>query len=795
MNPKTWKEVEELFHRVCEMSPIQQQEFLNKLKKNKPAVAKEVKSMLESHLTAGSFLEESILDERFISKSERIGPWKILDEIGKGGMSTVYLAQRDDGTFDREVAVKFLHGMMPGGEMYRRMLAEQKILARLQHKNIAQLYDAGITDNGRPYFILEFIDGTSLMEWCNKRKLDFDERLTIFEQVCEAVQFAHQRLIVHRDLKPGNILIDQEGTVKLLDFGIAKILESDAEEESPITRTGLFLMTPEYASPEQVKNSAITTATDVYQLGLLLCELLTGSLPYDIDGQKPLEAGAVIIGKEPTKPSTLVKTAQAEPQIRDYSPKKLKKRIKGDIDNIVLKALRKEPERRYDSASQMLEDIRRYRKNLPVSARPEDSLYRSKKFIQRNRTIVASAATILVVLIASLIYSQNQARTAERERENAQQGFEIIQELSGTLIFDIYDNISELPGSTPSREIIVEKALVYLDQLAANTTPDENLHLYLAEAYRKIGDVQGNPTNANLGLHKEALQSYQTALNYLTPIVENNLENLNAQESLAMLHGRISDVYRTLGNLSESREQMIQSLERYDDLRNQAPDNPHIVRSFALANIKMGDLMGNPNFTSLEMPVRALDYYAEGEEILKPLYESNPDDGFNTRLLGLVYERFGDIYSYQGSFDEAADYFEDSMELRKKLAEMDPSNNEALRDEAVAYEKLADVHQQNGNLNEALTNYSKSMEIFARLAAIDPRNVQARQSLAISYLHLGDLHYHPDHYSFQDPETALTYFNRSHEILQDVYDTDGSNIRTERLISIVERRKDMIATL
>ena len=262
-----------------------------------------------------------------------------------------------------------------------------------------------------------------------------------------------------------------------------------------------------------------------------------------------------------------------------------------------------------------------------------------------------------------------------------------------------------------------------------------------------------------------------------------------------MLHGSISDVYRTLGNLSESREQMIQSLERYDDLRNQAPDNPHIVRSFALANIKMGDLMGNPNFTSLEMPVRALDYYAEGEEILKPLYESNPDDGFNTRLLGLVYERFGDIYSYQGSFDEAADYFEDSMELRKKLAEMDPSNNEALRDEAVAFEKLADVHQQNGNLNEALTNYSKSMEIFARLAAIDPRNVQARQSLAISYLHLGDLHYHPDHYSFQDPETALTYFNRSHEILQDVYDTDGSNIRTERLISIVERRKDMIATL
>ncbi|NBB75833.1 MAG: tetratricopeptide repeat protein [Bacteroidetes bacterium] len=443
----------------------------------------------------------------------------------------------------------------------------------------------------------------------------------------------------------------------------------------------------------------------------------------------------------------------------------------------------------------MLEDIRRYRKNLPVSARPEDSLYRSKKFIQRNRTIVASAVTVLVVLIASLIYSQNQARTAERERESAQQGFEIIQDLSGTLIFDIYDNISELPGSTPSRKIIVEKALVYLDQLAANTTPDENLHLYLAEAYRKIGDVQGNPTNANLGLHREALESYQTSLNYLAPLVENDAENLSARESLAMLHGRMSDVYRTLGNLAESREQMTQSLKQYDDLRNEAPDKPHILRSYALANIKMGDLMGNPNFTSLEMPVIALDYYAESEEILKPLFASNPDDVFNIRLLGLVFERFGDIYSYQGSYDEAAEYFEDSMELRKKLAEMDPSNSEALRDEAIAYEKLADVHQQNGNLNEALRNYSMSMEIFTRLAAIDPRNVQAQQSLAISYLHLGDLHYHTENFSFQNPEKALTFFNQSYEILQNVYDTDGSNIRTERLISILERRKDMIASL
>lgn len=795
MDPKTWKDIEEYFHRACEMTPIQQQEFLDELKNSKPAVAEEVRKMLESHHSAGSFLEESILDENYISKGERIGPWKILDEIGKGGMSTVYLAQRDDGTFDRKVAVKFLHGMMPGSEMYRRMIAEQKILARLQHKNIAQLYDAGITDNGRPYFILEFIDGTSLVEWCNKRKLNFEDRLTIFEQVCEAVQFAHKRLIVHRDLKPNNILIDQDGTVKLLDFGIAKILESDTKEETPITRTGLFLMTPEYASPEQVKDNAITTATDVYQLGLLLCELLTGSLPYDIDGKKPLEAGAVIIGKEPKKPSTLITSAQAELQIKHSSPRQLKKRLQGDIDNIVLKALRKEPERRYDSSSQMLDDIRRYRKNLPVLARPEDSLYRSRKFIQRNRTAVASAVIILFVLIASLIYSQNQARIAERERENAQRGFENIQELAGTMIFDIYDNIAELPGSTPSREIIVERALVYLDQLASNTTPDESLHLYLAEAYRKIGDVQGNPTNANLGLHREALESYQTALDYLIPIVDNNVENLNAQEALAMLHGRISDIFRTLGNLAESREHMTQSLEQYEHLRNQSPDNPNIIRSFALANIKMGDLLGNPNFTSLEMPVRALDYYGDGEKILKPLYESNPDNVFNTRLLGLVYERIGDIYSYQGSFDRAATYFQDSMELRKKLAEMDPSNNEALRDEAIAYEKLADVHQQNGNLDGALTNYLMSMEIFTRLADIDPRNVQAQQSLAISYLHLGDLHYSPDNNSFQDAEKALNYFNQSFEILQQVYDTDGSNIRTERLISILDRRKNMMEEL
>ena len=270
MSSDKWQTVEEIFHIAIELNFEDQQIYFEKIAATHPDLLFHVKKLLKSHQTSGAFLSGTVLDDIIVQTGEHVGPWKVIREIGRGGMSTVYLAERDDGTFKRNVAIKFLHGLSPGKEMIERLRAEQNILAGLNHKFICKLLDAGIKDAGRPYFIMEYIDGDAIDLYCKNHELNVDERLELFMQVCEAVQYAHQRLIVHRDIKPSNILVDREGNVKLLDFGIAKLVDEDPEIDITQINTGLFLMTPQYASPEQIEQQLITTATDVYALGLLL---------------------------------------------------------------------------------------------------------------------------------------------------------------------------------------------------------------------------------------------------------------------------------------------------------------------------------------------------------------------------------------------------------------------------------------------------------------------------------------------------------------------------------------------
>ena len=262
MDAERWQLIEDHFHQALELSGSAQQAYLDGLEAKNPDIARMVRQLMDSHHASDSFLNRELLFDQNLESGVQIGPWKIIRQIGKGGMSTVYLAERADGKFERQVAIKSLQGIMPGRERYQRIIKEQQILARLQHKNIAQLLDAGITGEGRPYFILEYVDGEPVTQWCNNNNIGIDGRLRIFTQICEAVQYAHQQLIVHRDLKPSNILVTKDGTVKLLDFGIAKILDENPEDNLAITQTGLRLMTPEYASPEQVNGEPVTTATE-----------------------------------------------------------------------------------------------------------------------------------------------------------------------------------------------------------------------------------------------------------------------------------------------------------------------------------------------------------------------------------------------------------------------------------------------------------------------------------------------------------------------------------------------------
>ncbi|MGH9938558.1 MAG: serine/threonine protein kinase, partial [Blastocatellia bacterium] len=344
-----------------------------------------VAQMLRDYDEAADFLEKplsinastvALADESRQAIGRMIGPYRIVREIGRGGMSAVYLAERADDIYSKQVAVKLVWPGLMTDEIERRFRQERRILATLDHPNIARLFDGGVTEDGCQYVVMEYVEGEPITEWCDKRGLSITERLKLFRQICAAVQYAHDNLIVHRDLKPGNILIAGDsvagdGTVKLLDFGIAKLLDPAllGIEDSPPSRTGLQAMTPEYASPEQARGENITTASDVYSLGVVLYELLTGHRPYRIKSRAPHEAAQVISGEEPPPPSAIVNAV----------------RPKGDLDNIVMKALRKEPSHRYCSAGDFSEDIARHLNGQPVAARNGTLIYLTTRFVRRHK--------------------------------------------------------------------------------------------------------------------------------------------------------------------------------------------------------------------------------------------------------------------------------------------------------------------------------------------------------------------------------------------------------------------------
>jgi serine/threonine-protein kinase len=438
MNTEEWQKIEKIFYLALEKDPGERPSFLEEACAGDQALRNEVESLLASDESANQFLEspasprgEALFSDEDVSRGQ-IGPYKIVREIGYGGMGAVYLAARADDQYRKQVAIKLVR---PGGNTVlriHRFHTERQILANLDHPNIAKLLDGGTTEDGTPYLVMDFVEGLPIDEYCDQQKLSTIDRLQLFQTVCSAVQYAHQNLVVHRDIKPSNILVSSDGVPKLLDFGIAKLLH-----EAPTTKelTGsLILMTPEYASPEQVRGENITTATDIYSLGILLYGLLTGHRPYQFKNRTPAEMQRVICEQEPEKPSTVIRRVEEitdsdgerrkiTPEIvssrREGQIEKLNRRLSGDLDNIVLKALRKDPQRRYASAQQFSEDIARHLQGMPVVARKDTFGYRSGKFIRRHKMGVAATAIVILTLIAGIFFTMREAKIAAEERDKA----------------------------------------------------------------------------------------------------------------------------------------------------------------------------------------------------------------------------------------------------------------------------------------------------------------------------------------------------------------------------------------
>lgn len=783
MDPKTWQQIKSIFDEAVELNSQERERFLASADIDEEIRA-EVRKMFaaddESLIQHSPFSESS--DNGSQASPEKIGIYKIIGEVGRGGMGAVYEGVRDDGQFSQRVAVKIIKRGMDSDDILRRFRNERQILAELQHPHIARLFDGGVSESGSPFYVMEFIEGSPIDVYCREKNINLAEKLELFRQVCSAVSYAHSQLIVHRDLKPSNILITKDGTVKLLDFGIAKVLNTDAIE-SQGTATQLGMMTPAYASPEQVRGEKVTTASDVYSLGVILYELLTGERPYQTEGKSYPELIELICNTQPRKPSDTT-SAAINSEAKYKSPN-----LKGDLDNIVLKSLQKERERRYQSVEQFSEDIRRYLTGEPVSARSDTFSYRLSKFVSRNKVTAIAAALVFLSLCVGIAVAMWQARRAEQQRALAENRFAEVRELANSVIFKYHDAIAALPGSTAVRELLVKDATKYLDNLATEAGNDTALQRELALAYIKLGDVQGKAYAANLGDTEGAVESYRKAVKLMESAVaadknsaELKVALLNSYESLFQIYMRTSD--------PDKMPTLEKALAMGDQLISADPDNRDYklqkVGLLILSGDSTGkmepklDIYGNARSLSAELLVAD----PENKEIIRANMRANQRLGSTQIWLGDEAEKQGDKPKAAQHYSLGLPYYEDCREMAKRLIDAEPQNVTYKRNLAMSSINLAESLAKNGRRDESMAMIEQCLEILTQMESEDRKNKEVRSDIAFAHESISLIWK-----SLGEPKQAIGELERALEIQKDLWAEDKGNI--EILNAVVKNHGDV----
>ena len=707
----------------------------------------------------------------------RIGPYKILREIGRGGMGAVYLAERDDEQYRQQVAIKLIKPGLGGDVIRRRFRNEMQILAELNHANVARLFDGGQTADGLPYLVMEYVEGSPINQYCDAQQLSTEQRLNLFSTVCAAVQYAHQHLVIHRDIKPGNILVTSDGVPKLVDFGIAKLLDQGTFG-SDLTATAMPFMTPQYASPEQLRGESVTTATDVYSLGVVLYELLSGRLPYRFKSRVPHEIAKVICDDDPARPSTaIVAENGTTPQIV-----KRRKRLHADLDNIVLMAMRKEPQRRYATAEQFAEDIQRHLSGRPVRARPDTFAYRAGKFIRRQKVAVAAAVLVAITLLVGIIATTWQARVAREERARSERRFNEVRQLANSIVFEVHDSVVNLPGSTPARSLIVQRGLKYLDSLSKDAAGDRGLQRELAAAYEKLGAVQYTPTVAHLGDLHGALASHRKAAalrealvaaepsnrDYRRDLLDSywfiatlvgaqgdmlgELQILREQLSarhdlaateqsgfldrynLAATHTAIGNLLMQMGDSQGALENQREGLRQREQIAAQDPDTARAQRALTISYEYVGLAMDQTGDTE-----GALQVQQRGLQMRESLVASDPLNIDLRLMLNESHRYVGDLLLKRGDRDGARDHYRKQLELTRAMVKAEPANAQFRHNQAVALIKVGDVEMHYGNSAAALTHYQEALRIREQLSAGAKEDTTLRRDLAEVWLKLGEV--------------------------------------------------------
>ncbi|MFI5120252.1 MAG: protein kinase [Thermoanaerobaculia bacterium] len=637
----------------------------------------------------------------------RIGPYEIVRELGRGGMGTVYLAIQRGPGFERRVALKVIRVGLDSAFVVARFRAEQRILSALEHPNIARLYDGGTTEDGLPWFAMEYVEGEHLIEWADRRGLTREARLRLFLDVCAAVQFAHQNLVVHRDLKPGNVLVSKDGVPKLLDFGLAKLLDVPSEER---TATMHRILTPEYASPEQVRGDPITTASDVYSLGVVLFRLLTGRLPYRLQGRSVAEISRAVLEQRPISEKTS---------------------LGADLDTILETALAKEPLRRYATAERLAEDLRRALEHRPVLARGDTLSYRAGRFFRRHWLGLAAAALVFVSLAGGSGVALWQARRARVNERAAQRRFQEVRALAKTVLFDLHDQIETLPGSTKARATLVSTSLRYLDSLAKEAGPDPALVREIAAGYARLADIQGG-RNASLGDEEGALRSRRAAIALL--------ENLArpggaAAEDLDSLAAQMDAVGHLLGS---SHPEAPAAHARALGIRTALFERDPSSRAFQRGLARSLEASANYHADRREFD-DALTLRRRAHDLFAGLAAGPAAVPTDRRNLALSDKMLGALLHQTENLAGARTLYEEAIALDEARLAENPGSSEARMDLSFSVGSLGSLAVDSGDFSLGRTLYTRALALRQEVASSDPANAWARRGVARAHERLADI--------------------------------------------------------
>ncbi|NWF82756.1 MAG: serine/threonine protein kinase [Bryobacteraceae bacterium] len=697
MTPERWSRLEEIFDAALARPEPERESFLAEACGGDAELLAHARRLVAAHDGAGAFMNTPPLAEAAPEdlKGQRAGPWLIEDLIGRGGMGTVWRAVRDDGAYAHEAALKVIRRGFDSAEITERFRRERQFLALLNHPNIARLLDGGATADGRPFYVMELVEGEPITEWCWKRKLALRERLRLFLDACAAVAHAHSNLIIHRDLKPANIFITREGLVKLLDFGIAKFFLPDLPSPIETQAAQGVMLTPAYAAPEQIAGQPVTTATDVYALGLVLYEMLTGSRAQDVTTNSPLDWRRIVCETAPARPSAAVSESGVHPPSG----------LRGDIENIVLKALQKEPARRYQTVQQFAEDLERFLNGLPVKARADSLYYRAERFVRRNKLAVASAALVVLSLAGGLAVALYQARIAAYH-------FQSVKSLATALLNEIHPAIEDVPGATKARLLIVKRSLEYLDKLTAANPRDPALLTEVSQAYAAIAAIQGNRNRSNLGDYAGAMRSYRKSIEFRKRIEEIAPSPRNRQW-IALMYAEAARVYPTT---DESLEFARSAVAIGEELALTAPGKHD---AWVLPNTLFG--LGYI-LTQQEDAPRAIEAFERARKNYVEIRRRSNHWSVCDRYLGLNWLVLGrpekSVFHYKRALEVDTERMKKDKSPR---AEMDTSYD---------YEGLARSYEALGRLEQALEQARVTERMRLRLAAQDPNDQRARLGLA-----------------------------------------------------------------